>query len=243
MIPTVLILVLFESVFMPVLQEFSRFATEYNVHNTNQRRVAERVVSMIKGCPKRIVDIGCGTGAVYGAVDWDVDAFMALDFSEAMLAEHPDDEVVFKQQYDFNQSEVFDEIQSFEPDAIVSASALQWSVDIEQTFRNIAGLGRPTAIALFTANTFRTLHECAGTQSPIHDRRTILEAAQCFEQGRIEFAQYRLPFDSTVAMLRYIKRSGVSGGDVKLSVSQVRRLIDEYPLDYLEFEVVYIQQG
>lgn len=228
---------------MPVLQEFSRFATEYNTHNSIQRCVAARVVSMLQGDPKRIVDIGCGTGAVYEALDWPVDSFMAVDFSREMLAEHPDDAKVFKQQQDFNQPDVFETIQSFKPDAIVSASALQWSVDIEQTFRNIAGLGRQTAIALFTANTFRALHECAGTQSPIHERKPILEAAQCFEEGRIEFEQYRLPFENTAAMLRYIKHSGVRGRDSKLSVAQVRKLLNEYPLNYLEFEVVYIRQG
>jgi len=41
-------------------------------------------------------------------------------------------------------------------------------------------------------------------------------------------------------MLRYIKKSGVSGGRNLLTYKQTKKLMDEYPLNYLEFEVVYI---
>jgi malonyl-CoA O-methyltransferase len=42
-------------------------------------------------------------------------------------------------------------------------------------------------------------------------------------------------------MLRYIKRSGVSGGRNVLGVTQMRRLMERYPLEYLEFEVLFIR--
>lgn len=39
-------------------------------------------------------------------------------------------------------------------------------------------------------------------------------------------------------MLRYIKQSGVSGGKRKLSITQTRKILRDYPLFFLEFEVV-----
>ena len=225
---------------MPVRQEFSRFAAEYTIYNSIQRRVAERVVSRVEGRPARVVDIGCGTGAVYEQIDWVPDAFMALDFSAPMLAEHPDGVGVMKEEGDFNLPATFERVEAFEAEYVVSASALQWSTDLVATFQRIAALGCPASIGLFTANTFRTLHATAGIESPIHSRDSILEAASCLGACTVETVQYELTFDHTVDMLRYIKRSGVSGGDSRLSIAQVRKLIAEYPLDCLEFEVVYL---
>ena len=42
-------------------------------------------------------------------------------------------------------------------------------------------------------------------------------------------------------MLKYIKRSGVSGGVKPLSYKQTKNLLDSYPLEYLEFEVLFLR--
>ncbi len=41
-------------------------------------------------------------------------------------------------------------------------------------------------------------------------------------------------------MFKYIKRSGVSGSRKILSYKESKKLLNEYPLSYLEFEVIYI---
>jgi malonyl-CoA O-methyltransferase len=41
-------------------------------------------------------------------------------------------------------------------------------------------------------------------------------------------------------MFRYIKGSGVSGSRNLLSFKDMKRLMKEYPLNYLEFEVAFI---
>jgi malonyl-CoA O-methyltransferase len=53
--------------------------------------------------------------------------------------------------------------------------------------------------------------------------------------------RYRLAFDSVREMFRYIKRSGVSGNRNLLKYKEMKSLMQNYPLDYLEFEVVFIQ--
>jgi malonyl-CoA O-methyltransferase len=52
--------------------------------------------------------------------------------------------------------------------------------------------------------------------------------------------RYKLYFDTTYDMLRYIKRSGTSGGERHLGYREVKRLIYNYPLNYLEFEVIFV---
>jgi malonyl-CoA O-methyltransferase len=42
-------------------------------------------------------------------------------------------------------------------------------------------------------------------------------------------------------MLRYIKKSGVSGGQKKLSLKEIRKLLKNYPLNYLEFESITLK--
>ena len=42
-------------------------------------------------------------------------------------------------------------------------------------------------------------------------------------------------------MFRYIKRSGVSGGVGVLNYREMKNIMKNYPLDYLEFEVLFIK--
>lgn len=198
---------------------------------------------MVEDCPARVVDIGCGTGAVYECLEDSPQAFMAIDFSEQMLMQHPSGVGVEKALLDFNEAETFVRMEAFAPEMIVSASALQWCTNLGETFGRIADLDTPFAVALFTANTFKTLHETAGIRSPIVSHEAIVEATECFSTCEIETAQYELTFETTLEMLRYIKRSGVSGGDARLSYTQVRDLMEAYPRDCLEFEVMFLARG
>ena len=47
--------------------------------------------------------------------------------------------------------------------------------------------------------------------------------------------------DSVHDMLRYIKRSGVGGGVKQLGYKEMKSLMLEYPLKYLEFEVIFVK--
>ena len=57
----------------------------------------------------------------------------------------------------------------------------------------------------------------------------------------MEVIRYSLSFDSVRDMFRYIKRSGVSGNRNVLTYKGTKRLMETYPLDYLEFEVLFIR--
>ena len=51
---------------------------------------------------------------------------------------------------------------------------------------------------------------------------------------------YKLHFDDKLSIFRYIKESGVSGGVKRLKFLETKELIKNYPLEFLEFEVIYL---
>lgn len=223
---------------MVIKEQFSRFAKEYEKRNIIQKKVVQKLASMIPY--KNLIDLGCGNGALCRSLD-SFDHIIAVDFSQKMLDLHPRSSKISLIEADFNQKECFENIQTLSFDAVVSASALQWSENLSFVFDQISGLKKPFFLALFTSNTFKTLHEVAGINSPIHSSEDIIESAdKAFLNYKREVLRYELRFDSTLEMLRYIKHSGVSGGVKKLTYKEVNYLLKTYPKEYLEFEVIII---
>lgn len=228
-----------------IIKEFSRFSKEYNSYSIIQTKVAQRVVATL---PKKyfnaIADIGCGTGAIYKFLEEDkikFDLFYALDGSDNMLASHPEAKKIIKQCFDFNSTASFAGLDNMKCDIIISSSALQWSKNLEFTLSNLIKISNNFYGALFTSNTFKTLHETAEIVSPIHSAETIKRSFDMFyKETDYEVISYKLFFDSKKELFEYIKKSGVSGGEKRLNVTQTKKLINGYHLDYLEFEVVFV---
>jgi malonyl-CoA O-methyltransferase len=228
-----------------IIKEFSRFSKEYDSYSIIQTRVAKKIVlDLPKKYFKTIVDIGCGTGAMYKFLieqSVNFDLFYALDGSDNMLFSHPENEKVIKHCFDFNSMASFENIINIKSDIIVSSSALQWAKDLDFTLSNMVKISSNFYGALFSSNTFKTLHKIAGIPSPIHSIDTIKRSFDKFYSNiNYEIITYKLFFDSKKEMFGYIKKSGVSGGEKRLSISQTRKLINEYNIDYLEFEVIFI---
>ena len=230
---------------MKIVKEFSRFAEEYTKHNIIQEEVAKRLTLMLNN--KRylkVIDLGCGSGAVYNNFlkeSIEVDIFIALDFSEEMLRLHPSASNIQKKCLDFNREESFLEYKNREFDILISASALQWSENLSLVLETISRLAKSYYFAFFTSNTFKTLHKTANIKSPIYSKEFILNALNKQFNCELEVVEYRLDFSSVHEMLRYIKRSGVSGGSGQLSYKSIKELMRDYPLNYLEFEVLFVK--
>lgn len=228
-----------------VVKEFSRFAKAYDRYNIIQSEVAKTLVSKLPHDPYgTVIDIGAGSGKVYqNLLDQDVsfERFVALDSSPEMLGVHPEGISVEKICADFNCDDSFDMIEKSEDILLLSSSALQWSSDPEATFSRLSRLAPRAYFAIFTSNTFRTLHRSAGISSPIHSTERLKETIGNYYDASYELRQYKLHFDSVQEMFRYIKKSGVSGGEKKLGYRETKALIKSYPLDYLEFEVLFVE--
>lgn len=230
---------------MNVVHEFSRFAKQYNSHNIIQNRVAKELVSKIdKNYYASIVDIGCGSGAIYKNIlnsDIEFSKFIALDFSTEMLELHPVSSIIKKNIFDFNNIENFKEsIKKVDNQIIVSSSALQWSQDIDVTLREMSLYGEKFYCSLFTSNTFYTIHKIANISSPIYSKEKILEVFSRYYTFSYEVKNYQLKFEDTRSIFKYIKQSGVNGKGNKLKYREMKKIIDIYPYDYLEFEVLFI---
>ena len=228
-----------------VIQEFSRFAHEYDTYNVIQAEVAKLLVEQLSSSYyATLIDIGCGSGEVYKNLKKNnitFDHLLVLDSSQEMLDIHPSSKKIEKRCADFNRLQTFEEL-IWNPKAVVlSSSALQWSKDLDFTLCEIAKKVPHAYFAIFTSNTFKTLHKTANITSPIYSAAVLRESIEKYYDAEFELKEYRLYFDSVREMFNYIKKSGVSGGEKQLTYKQTKQLMKSYPLDYLEFEVLFVR--
>jgi len=229
-----------------VIKQFARFAQQYNTYNVIQAEVAQTLVDKISEKHyKYIIDIGCGSGEVYKNIEKNkikFDTFIALDSSLEMLELHPVCSSIEKISADFNTIETFRQLDVLEDETLLlSSSALQWSKNLDFVFAQLSKKSSEAYFAIFTANTFKTLHETAQIHSPIYTEDTLREIIMKYYDASFELQEYRLEFKTVRDMFKYIKKSGVSGGEKKLSYRQTKQLMDVYPLNYLEFEVLFVK--
>ena len=223
---------------------FSRFAHTYEQYNMIQAEVAKQLISMLdEKHYSTIIDIGCGSGAMIknlkdNAIGFD--NFIAVDLSEEMLALHPSGSNIIKHCVDFNTQESFANLSNDREALVLSSSALQWSKDMDLTLSCLSKYGKKAYFAIFTSGTFKTLHQSAGISSPIYNESEVSKAVSKYYDASFILQTYQLTFPNVKEMFRYIQKSGVGGGERQLGYQQMKRLMEEYPLDYLEFEVLFV---
>ena len=225
---------------MKISLEFSKHALEYDSHNVIQNMVIEKLLRGTKTKPQYILDLGCGNGSLCRAIDWDYKHFTGVDFAPGMLELHPKSDKIECIYGDFNDPTLFENLLTYKYDHIFSASALQWADDLDKVFASIKKFDLPVSLAIFTSNTFKTLNKTAGIESILRSRDEVDALQKKYFDAKFEVVDYKLEFDTTREMFRYIKRSGVSGSRKVLNYKESKKLLNEYPLNYLEFEVVFI---
>ncbi|MDD3505640.1 methyltransferase domain-containing protein [Sulfurimonas sp.] len=225
---------------MKVSSEFSKYASCYNSYNVIQNKVIEKLLSHVKQKPKNILDLGCGSGNLCRAIEWEYEHFSGVDFAEGMLELHPKSSKIELINADFNEDGLFENKLTYIYDFIFSASALQWADDLERVFGRIKNLNAPVALAIFTSNTFKTINETASISSILKSAEEVDVLQKKYFDAEFEVVKYKLEFASTREMFKYIKRSGVSGSRKILNYKESKKLLREYPLSYLEFEVAFI---
>ena len=231
-----------ESIRMDIRHSFSLSADTYNNANIIQAKVIRHLIRLLNDHPKCLLDIGCGRGGVYENLPYRPEHFVGIDFAEGMLALHPKGEHITLLQHDFNDPKTFEALSRFHFDRIISASALQWAHDLDATLAHIASLQTPVTLAIFTSGTFRTLHQTASLPPILRDEETTRDLLNKHFSGHIETLHFDLKFASVRHMFRYMKHSGVGVGRNVLSLTQMRALMRDYPIDHLEYEIVIMHQ-
>lgn len=218
--------------------EFSKRAKSYQETNVIQKQVVKKLIQGIKSKPKHILDLGCGEGAVYKEIDWEIESFVGVDKAENMCKLHPSLDSVSLIHADFEDPTLFQNLNHV--DITIAASSLQWAKDLEKTFLMIANHSDEIAFAIFCDGTFKSIYEISKLPSflPYHDD-VITLISKHFDIYH-DRKEYTLEFKDNLSKFRYIKDSGVSGGNRQLSYHDTKKLIAEYPHSYLEFEVLFI---
>lgn len=225
---------------MQVINQFSKYANEYKSHNIIQQIIAKSLVRGLKSKPKKILELGCGSGQVFKHISWEVEFYKAIDSSKAMCELHPKAKNIEVKCLNFDSCEFFDEIRNDFYDIILSSSALQWSNNLPKIIEALHKVTKEINAVLFTSNTFKTIQKITNKKSPILDEKSIKEAFSKYFDCEFETILYKLEFDNKKDMFDYIKKSGVSGEN-NLSFVNAKKLYKEYPLNYLEFEVIFVK--
>lgn len=221
------------------IKEFSRHAHSYDTHTSVQKEVAKYLVASITSQPKRILDLGCGSGEVYKNIDWEIEHFVGVDSSQEMSAKHPKCKDICIINEDFESPQL---VQKLHPpyDLLISSSALQWSKDIEKMAQWSSFTCKEGAFAIFTDKTFETIYTLSGLEVFLPNATTLITLFEKYFTCKSEIKTFKLFFEDNLSAFRYIKQSGVSGGKKRLTISQTKSLIQNYPLAYLEFEVLFL---
>jgi malonyl-CoA O-methyltransferase len=225
---------------LSVKNQFSKYAKEYKNHNIIQQIVAKSLVRELKFQPKRILELGCGSGQVFNHISWEVEFYKAIDASASMCELHPKSVNIEVKCLNFDTQDFINEIRNDSYDIVLSSSALQWSNDLSKIVQHLSYITKEINAVLFTSNTFKTIQEITKTKSPILDEDSIKEAFLKFFNCEFETILYKLEFDNKKDLFDYIKKSGVSG-EKSLSYSDSKKLYKEYPYNYLEFEVIFVK--
>ncbi len=221
--------------------EFEKHAKTYDSYALIQKKVAKELVQKLDFKPKTILDLGCGTGEIYKNISWKTDRFVGVDCSSSMCELHPRDKNIKIFCDDFESLSFIENIQKFSYfDLIISSSSLQWARDMESTFKIYSRLSDKVAFSIFTDGTFKTIYEITHRESFLPSYNYLISLSKIFKKSRIEKKLFRVVFNDTISMLKYIKMSGTSGGNSVLNYKEIKYLLKQYPYNYLEFEVIFI---
>jgi malonyl-CoA O-methyltransferase len=221
--------------------EFEKYAKTYDSNANVQKKVAKELVGKLNFKPKKILDLGCGTGEVYKNISWKIDKFIGVDSSKTMCDIHPKEKNVELLCEDFESVGFFEKLKKYDNfDLIISSSSLQWSKDIKKVFELSRQLSKRVAFSIFTDGTFKTIYEITKRESFLPSYDTLVLDSKVFKNRRVEKKVFKIDFDETISMIRHIKMSGTGGGNSVLNYKEIKYLIENYPYKYLEFEVAYI---
>jgi malonyl-CoA O-methyltransferase len=142
---------------------------------------------------------------------------------------------------DFDDKNFFDNLPINYFDTIISSSSIQWSKNIDRLFCEISKHTTNISFAIFTSNTFKEVQQFTNLPSPIYNKEDILKYANCHFNLTYKIEKYKKTFKHKTDIFKHIKNSGVSGGKKRLSIKETKNLLNNFPYNYLQYEVLFIK--
>jgi len=217
-------------------QRFSRAVASYDEHAVLQREVAQRLIAHIEFTrlkPKRILDIGCGTGYFTGLLRnrFKRAYIVALDLAESMTKAAKKKHAHRLPWQEKTQFATADALALPVPDAgfdlVCSNLTMQWVAKPEQMLAEMRRVLAPGGLMLFSTFGRRTLselrqslasikHEHAGLVLPFPDVTTLGNSLMALpvELPVTDTDLFTLTYPNAMALVRELKAWGASASAI-----------------------------
>jgi len=222
-------------------KEFTRFAKHYQYLSNIQQKIAKELINEVDKTTKNILDIGCGNGNIYNQIDWNLSSFYGIDISKEMCKLHPKKENIFIKEANFDDIKIYDFYKNKNIDLIVSSSALQWSRNIDNVLNILPSISNNIAFSIFTNNSLNELLNELSLKSFLLDVHHIVNILKKKYKIKTYIKTYKQDFETTKELLSFIKKSGISGGDKRVNISDIKRITRENKIKSASFEVLFIR--
>jgi malonyl-CoA O-methyltransferase len=251
-----------------VAARFSAAAATYDVHADVQNVVASKVAEIAGklSAPRRVLDVGCGTGALTRLLAGNLPAafFVAVDPAPGMIA-------VAQARLAGNGRVLWvvgnlDSMRQGRPfDMVVSSCSLHWITPLDMAFKGIRDVlvgGGHLVFSIMLAGTLAELRASRERAAPgkagpamLPSRAQVLDAiaGSGFEVMSESVETMKRQLASASALLNRLHEQGVTAGryansGVPLTRGELARLVSDYDLNYktengevsATYEVMYV---
>ncbi len=192
----------------------NRFAKNLKSYNDNakiQKRMAERLITFVQNKqPKKILEIGCGTGFLTELINKNLqfEYYLAIDIVEKCdeFIKNINPKIIFKPE----DIEDFIKTNSENFDLIISNATLQWIRDFKGVINNLKEHLNPQGeliLSTFGNENFREIFHILGTTL---DYYSLSELYEMFPNSIIEPEIHIMAFDSPKDVLKHLQLTGVN---------------------------------
>jgi len=226
-----------------IKNNFSRSAPDYDRHAGLQREMAAALLASLPGLsPKRILDIGCGTGALTVELGrrFPQAEVVGLDIAPGMIAVARQRE---GENVRFRLGDGEELVGKREWDLIVSNATLQW-MSAARAFGGVARLLTPKGLFAFSTFGPQTMIELRTSGFQVNSFPSSDELRQLagplFARAEIMVRNRLIDFPNLKEMLYYLKELGANTPALKqrADLSAFRRFREKHQVVAATFEIV-----